>query len=166
MHRGIQGSKRNDLLIGSATGNEIYGKKGDDTIEGGFGDDLIFPGKGRNIATGGAGDDRYHLSGKGSADVIVVESGNEEIVNFDPKKDGIVFANIEELEVSDTTSLRKSKRSGSNIVIQPDKNVIMYRNDGRAKFNTVGFEGFDLSKMHGTHLLDSTAFAVIDPTLA
>ena len=166
VHRGIQGSKRNDLLIGGATGNEIYAKKGDDTIEGGFGDDLIFPGKGRNIATGGAGDDRYHLSRKGSTDVIVVESGNEEIVNFDSKKDSIVFAKIEELEVSDTTSLKKSKRSGSNIVIQPDKNVIMYRNDGRAKFNTVRFEGFDLSKMPDTHLLDSTAFAVIDPTLA
>ena len=164
--RGIQGSKKNDLLVGSATDNAIYGKKGDDTIEGGFGDDLIFPGKGRNITTGGAGDDRYQLSKKRSTDVVVVESGDEEVLNFNPKSDIIVFANIEELKISDSTSLKKSKRSGSNLVVQPGKNVLMYRNDGQAKFNTVGFEGFDLSEMPSTHLLDSTTLAVIDPTLA
>ena len=166
VRQAIKGSKRNDLLVGSATDNEIYGKKGDDTIEGGFGDDLIFPGRGRNITTGGSGDDIYQLSKKRSSDVVVVESGDEEIVNFNPKSDIIVFANIEELKISDSTSLKKSKRSGDNLVIQPDKNVLMYKNDGRAKFNTVGFGGFDLSEMPSTHLLDSTALAVIDPTLA
>ena len=166
VRQAIKGSKKNDLLVGSAMGNEIYGKKGDDTIEGGFGDDLIFPGKGRNIATGGAGDDRYQLSKKRSVDAVVVESGDEEVVNFNPKSDVIVFANIEELKISDSTSLKKSKRSGSNLVIQPDKNIIMYRNDDRAKFNTVGFEGFDLSEMPSTHLLNSTTLSVIDPTLA
>ena len=132
-------------------------------MDGGVGDDVIFPGIGRNVSTGGKGNDRYQLAKKAN-DVVVVDSGDEVIVNFDPKGDTIVFANIEKMSISDSASLKTSKRAGYNVVINPSKNVIFYKNDEKSRFSTLGFENFDLSAMPRTHLLDSTALSMIEPS--
>ena len=161
----IQGTGKHDRIIGSSDHNEIHGGNGDDTIEGGSGDDLIIPGKGHNVLSGDMGNDRYRLSRKTFSDLIVVKSGNEEIINFNPENDLIAFANIEELKLSSSPSLKKAKHSNSNIVIKPGKNILRYKNDGSTKFNSVGFEGFDITQMNIMNFMDSATLSSMDSIL-
>ena len=57
----IDGSKRNDLVLGSTGADEINGDKGDDCLVGGAGNDVIDGGGGggHDVCIGGPGNDKF-----------------------------------------------------------------------------------------------------------
>ena len=72
----INGTRRDDELIGTTADDQLRGYKGDDIIYGGPGDDAISGEKGNDILSGGSGEDHFVVStkwgkGKKNMDVIV-----------------------------------------------------------------------------------------------
>ncbi len=71
----IEAGSGNDTLFGGAGNDTLFGGDGNDTIDAGAGDDLIVGGAGNDILIGGNDSDTY---------LIEVNSGADEIRNFDP----------------------------------------------------------------------------------
>ena len=62
VEKAIHGTSGNDLLTGTAEGENIHGNAGNDTITGGGGRDIIYGGAGQDKLTGGASDDTFYLN--------------------------------------------------------------------------------------------------------
>ncbi|WP_225767556.1 calcium-binding protein [Inquilinus sp. Marseille-Q2685] len=78
----LLGTGQEDLLIGSATGNDLSGRAGDDVLLGEGGNDTLAGGGGRDTLLGGDGGDRL-LGGSGQ-DVLSGGAGSDAFVYTDP----------------------------------------------------------------------------------
>ncbi len=71
------GTDGNDLILGSAGGNNMNGRRGDDCILGGDGDDRLRGGRGADVILAGAGNDI--LDGERGNDVLYGQSGDDDL---------------------------------------------------------------------------------------
>jgi hypothetical protein len=69
------GTRRADLMVGSALGDRLYGLAGRDSLFGYRGDDLLWGGEGRDTITGGQGSDT--LVGGNGADSLIGGQGRD-----------------------------------------------------------------------------------------
>jgi Ca2+-binding RTX toxin-like protein len=69
----IDGTRENDLILGSSANDTIKGEGGNDCILGGAGDDTLSGGPGNDILMGGAGNDT--LSGGPGNDILMGGAG-------------------------------------------------------------------------------------------
>ena len=103
----LTGDAGKDTLLGGAGDDILDGADDDDVLDGGAGADRLIGGAGNDRLVGGAGDDTYDFRfyGRSAGDVAVEAAGagiDEVIASFDYTLD----ANIENLTLSDTLSLR------------------------------------------------------------
>ena len=70
----INGTPRNDRLVGTAEGDRIFGLAGDDDIRGLGGFDVLFGGPGDDTLAGGSGKD--YLSGGEGDDTLFMRYGS------------------------------------------------------------------------------------------
>ncbi|OBQ51898.1 calcium-binding protein [Halodesulfovibrio spirochaetisodalis] len=73
----IQGSDKNDTLIGDDNANQFHGEAGDDTLSGGGATDILSGGKGNDLINGG--DDADLLFGNEGNDRLYGDSGNDSL---------------------------------------------------------------------------------------
>ncbi|MCR5873970.1 hypothetical protein LRS10_07175 [Phenylobacterium sp. J426] len=78
--RHLQGTDRNDRLVGTAAGEAIDGRPGDDTLLGGDGPDILRGGRGRDVLDGGPGDD--WLNGGREDDILTGGPGADVFNSF------------------------------------------------------------------------------------
>lgn len=87
----LRGYQNNDTLLGGGGADLLIGDQDSDLLDGGSGNDTLDGGNGRDTLIGGRGDDR--LVGGNSPDEFRFDpaSGNDVVVDFDPKTDVLVF---------------------------------------------------------------------------
>jgi Ca2+-binding RTX toxin-like protein len=71
----IDAGNFNDILLGSASENEIWGRAGNDIIQGNAGDDTLSGGAGDDVIDGGEGNDE--IFGGDGDDIIYTSAGND-----------------------------------------------------------------------------------------
>jgi hypothetical protein len=82
----IIGGRGDDFLSGGEGRDALFGGRGDDVLLGGPGDDRLHGGPGRDIIYGGDGDDRIH--GGVGADTLMGDSGDD-VIRGGPGNDEI-----------------------------------------------------------------------------
>lgn len=118
----IVGSNFNDNITGSANAETIEGGAGNDTILGGAGNDLLLGGDGNDTLDAQAGDDTLNggagsdsLTGGADNDTYLMDinSGADEIFNFDPNGDNIDVLGYQNI----THESLWFRRSGNDLVV-------------------------------------------------
>lgn len=79
----VDGSSKNDIIVGSDAANTLNGGAGNDNLSGGAGDDLLEGGDGKDLLAGGTGDDT--LDGGAGNDVLSGGAGNNTLSGGDGK---------------------------------------------------------------------------------
>lgn len=112
----MNGLAGNDTLFGLAGNDELIGGDGNDYLDGGAGNDVLNGGKGDDQLGGSAGDDT--LSGGAGNDIYVYGAGDgaDTIVNAGPGTDWLIFRdNISRERLS-------FLQSGDDLIIRIDRN--------------------------------------------
>jgi Ca2+-binding RTX toxin-like protein len=86
---GLAGGSGNDKLTGNASSNTLEGFEGKDTLRGMEGDDVLWGGEGHDLLFGGAGADLFVFEGASQRRDVATSS--DQIGDFDPVADGLVF---------------------------------------------------------------------------
>ncbi|MCB1489493.1 MAG: hypothetical protein KDJ88_18795, partial [Bauldia sp.] len=89
----VRGSKKNDVMVGTAGNDRLKGLGGNDKLKGKAGDDTLIGGKGRDKLLGGAGNDV--LKGNGGNDKITGGTGDD-IATGGKGKDSFIFKSASE----------------------------------------------------------------------
>ncbi|MEM9128299.1 MAG: DUF4214 domain-containing protein [Pseudomonadota bacterium] len=111
----VDGSRKNDTLIGDGKSNFLYGDKGNDNLQGADGDDYLSGGKGNDSLYGGSGDDWLygwsgadHLDGGDGVDIADYDDSNAAVTvdlstgtGAGGHAEGDTLVNIEDIEGSD-----------------------------------------------------------------
>jgi len=116
------GSIYADTLTGSASGDTIDAGAGNDTIYGGAGNDILYGGEGNDTIDAESGNDT--LIGGAGADILIggddsdtylmdVNSGADEIRNFDPNGDDIDVVGYQDI----TNNRLWFERSGDDLIV-------------------------------------------------
>jgi len=101
----IAGGGGNDTLLGGDGKDKLSGGDGDDYLDGGNGDDTLFGGAGHDILIGGNDSDTY---------LIDINSGADEIRNFDPNGTDIDVVGYVDIE-RDRLWFERSKDANGNL---------------------------------------------------
>lgn len=78
----IHGTRADDVLVGTASGERIRSLGGDDRIEAGAGNDVLEGGTGADVLAGGAGDDAYVVQLRGGGTDVIVEEDGDDTLQF------------------------------------------------------------------------------------
>jgi VCBS repeat-containing protein len=89
----LQGSKKDDVLIGGGNHDTLDGYKGNDILNGGARNDTLHGDEGRDTLNGGAGDDILNGGKHKDIFVLAVGEGTDTIEDFENKKDFLALAN-------------------------------------------------------------------------
>ena len=100
----IEGGAGNDTILGGAGNDLLLGGDGNDTLDAQAGDDTLNGGAGSDVLTGGADNDTYLLD---------INSGADEIFNFDPNGDNIDVLGYQNI----THESLWFRRSGNDLVV-------------------------------------------------
>jgi len=118
----IEGSFRNDIIIGDAGRNFLNSLSGDDLINGGAGNDRISAGGGNDILVGGTGNDV--LIGGDGLDAFIFqdnEVGRDVVQDFTDGEDILDFSELSTFNsVADV--LAAAVQNGDDVVITLDAN--------------------------------------------
>lgn len=108
----IDGTHRNDRLIGSASADRINGLAGNDVLEGRGGDDRLIGGDGADLMRGGTGNDTYWVNDPGDTVEEALSGGSADVV-----KSAITYrlgVHVEHLTLIGTADISGSGNERSN----------------------------------------------------
>ena len=107
----LNGTERDDILLGGATNDTLYGGKGNDVLIGGSGQDTLYGGNGNDRLEGGIGNDI--LYGDAGNDILIGGIGNDTLTGG-LGKDSFVWGATDNVTQTDTIS-DFSKAEGDKI---------------------------------------------------
>ena len=107
----LNGTERDDILLGGATNDTLYGGKGNDVLIGGSGQDTLYGGNGNDRLEGGIGNDI--LYGDAGNDILIGGVGND-ILNGGLGADTFVWGATDNVNQTDTIN-DFSKAQGDKI---------------------------------------------------
>ena len=128
----LVGTEQADTIGGGAYNDNIHGYGGDDTIRAGSDDDYLSGGGGGDTFFPGLGDDLVDL-GTGDSDRVVLEGGNDTLINFDTKDDSLALLGTSPLVIGTEAEMTDD----TNVIL--GESVIQYKNN--FGWNLVKFEG-------------------------
>ena len=116
-HGSIHGTKADDVLEGTDSGERIAALSGRDRIIALGGDDVLEGGPGADVLSGGPGDDTYVVHGDGDGPDLILEESGTDVLKV---SDGRVTAeSIEYLRHGDDLLMRWAQaRSGNALIIR------------------------------------------------
>ena len=112
----LRGGAGDDLLTGNGGEDTLYGDDGDDQLEGGQDNDQLFGGSGSDFLRGDRGNDRLEGGEGDDIFLLVNNSNNKGLDDFDT---------ITDFEAGDQIELRKAGIDDV-ILVQDDANVSIY----------------------------------------
>jgi Ca2+-binding RTX toxin-like protein len=118
----IYGENGNDIISGGAGTDYINGGAGNDTLDGGIDADTLAGGTGKDLMTGGSGNDTYIVDNTGD---VVTENASE---GTDTVQSSITYtlgANVENLTLTETTSLWGNGNGLNNVLIGNSGNNLL-----------------------------------------
>ncbi len=107
----LNGTERDDILLGGATNDTLYGGKGNDVLIGGSGQDTLYGGNGNDRLEGGVDNDT--LYGDAGNDILIGGVGND-ILNGGLGADTFVWGATDNVNQTDTIN-DFSKAQGDKI---------------------------------------------------
>jgi len=128
----VEGSYRNDTIIGDAESNTLQGNWGDDQLSGGAGDDILEGGQGNDTLDGGADNDVARYQGnRDDYEITENEDGTWTIRDTQGQDGEDTLRNVEQLQFADQTF-------DLNRAPEPDDVAVRVGEDGRVSISLSG----------------------------
>jgi len=121
------GNSLNNTITGNSGNNAIAGEEGNDSLYGGSGNDTLYGGGGVNSLAGGLGDDTYGVNATSDVITEVANEGTDEVISAITYTLG---ANLENLTLSDTSSINGTGNSLNNTITGNSGNNALSGEDG------------------------------------
>ena len=165
----LNGSEKDDILIGGSSANRLsgkagddilYGEEGDDKLLGGSGNDILYAGLGNDTLIGGAGDDTLYTTrvggyGENSTETLIFTAGHGQDTVILSDMHSLNIFQFQQANFADVVFSRSGRDliigaygDGSQVKIQD-----IYTEDGYFKGSILQFEFAD-KKLMDTEVYD------------